>query len=217
MNIGLSVIVAKNPTFILLITIEKLRLFYPDFDILIIDSDSSNKDIYSKIKQDNIMIMYTKNKNYELGALYKAFERFNNYKIYMFLQDTLIPKARIPKLDLNNFINGNFYSCEYQPKISDGGYLEELRHVYRNTELNFISEIPEDQIINGAAHCSFITDNENVKKILSLEKPYIDNKLNKTKIDSWLSERTIGIMADHLNLNRIDMYQYFEKVHGNRY
>ena len=68
--------------------------------------------------------------------------------------------------------------------------------VYKDTELNFISEMSENTLITGAAHSSFIANSNITKKILQLEKIYIDKKLIKTKIDSWLSERTVGIMAD---------------------
>ena len=54
----------------------------------------------------------------------------------------------------------------------------------------------ENTLITGAAHSSFIANANITKKYYNL-KIYIEKELIKTKIDSWLSERTVGILADN--------------------
>jgi hypothetical protein len=217
MNERLAVISTKNPKKeVLLKCIQNLKLFYEEFDIVIIDSDSENLSCYEYVPSDCIIDL-CKNKNYELGAWTFAFNKYNNYKVYMFIQDTIIPNIRIPILDKNLYQNGTIYTWDYGfiTKISDGGYLENLRNVYKNTQLHFISQINQDHIIRGAAHNFFILNKEDIPIILQLENAYINKNIVKTKIDSLLGERTIGIMADFLPI-RINIKDYFTKIHCDR-
>lgn len=211
----LCVISTKNPNDILIQSISNIREYYSDFDIIIIDSDSNNIETFKKISSD-IKIEFIKNKNWELGAWYYAFNQYNNYDIYMFIQDSLIP-TKIVKLEYDNIIkNDYFYSFHYNPTLEKGGYLNELRNVYKDSELNFIANISANTKITGSAHSSFIANAKVSEKILELEKIYINKKLIKTKIDSWLSERTVGIMADKYSKKRIDISNYFKKINLRR-
>ena len=134
----------------------------------------------------------------------------------MFIQDSLLPIKPF-KLEYDNILNRDYlYSFHYQAELKAGGYLQNLRDVYKDTELNFISEMSENTLITGAAHSSFIANSNITKKILQLEKIYIDKKLIKTKIDSWLSERTVGIMADRYSKKRINITRYFKKFNLKR-
>ena len=211
----LAVISTKNPTKNVLIkTIENIKNFYPEFDIVIIDSDSDNKTTFLLVPGDCI-IEYCKNKNWELGAWYYAFNKYNNYKVYMFIQDSLIPNCRIPTLDTNVYENGTIFTCNYNAFLAQGGYFENLQNVYSNTELDYISKLHPGTNITGGAHTFFITNNEEVSKILQLENAYIEKKLVKTKIDCWLSERTLGIIAETF-IKRIDVGSFFTKINCNR-
>jgi hypothetical protein len=129
----------------------------------------------------------------------------------MFIQDSLTPISRISDLDMYKFNNNTMYSFHYSAKIKDGGHLDELYNVYNDTNLHLLSNIcPETDII-GTAHTSFITNHKNVRTILQLEDAYINKNIIKTKIHSWLSERTGGLMCDIANNIRIDISPYFLK------
>ena len=211
----LCVISTKNPTDILLLTIEKVKLYYDDFDIVIVDSDSTDKKYFENIPEDCI-VEFCKNKNWELGAWKYAFNKYNNYEVYMFLQDTLIPNSRISSLDKDYFENGCIYTCNYKARFGDGGHIDYLKNIYKDDpEIQFITEINEFDIITGAAHSFFITDNLHVNNILKLENIYEENKIVKTKIDSLLSERTCGILADR-HPKRIDVTSHFHKINCRR-
>ena len=149
-----------------------------------------------------------------MGAHRYAFDKYNTYKIYMFIQDTTIPTKRITDLDilLNNDTDNIIYTFEYDAYLGTGGYIENLRNIYRNSKLSFICNLDEHIKIKGAAHNSFIANRTISRKILELEDVYIDNNIIKTKIDSWLSERTIGIIADMIPCIRKDISSYFNKV-----
>lgn len=214
------IISTKNPTEILLENIKRYKEFYKDFDIIIIDSKSTNKEIFSQISQD-IKIDYAENENYVLGAWKYAIDKYD-YDLYLFVQDTLVPLKRIEGIDIIKDFSNIIYDIPYYAPI---GYsnndmnlkdLERMRETYRNTKFSFISDIKEDMIICGGAHTSFLANKENSKKIIELEDVYQEKQIKKEKIDCNFSERTIGIMADYLRLNRLIMTYYFHKINGGR-
>jgi hypothetical protein len=213
---NLCVISTKNPTNILIDTILKVKEYYPDFDIIVIDSDSNNFEVFQKVPS-YVKIEYIKNKKWELGAWYYAFYKYNMYDIYMFIQDSITPIKRLD-LNYNNIINSDwFYSFHYTASLKSGDFIEELHEIYKNSELQFICDINIDTIITGAAHSSFIANRNITKNILKLEQVYISkNILSKSKIDCWLSERTVGIMADKYSKKRIDITNYFNKYNLKR-
>jgi hypothetical protein len=211
----LCVISTKNPNkTILLNTINSIKIFYEEFDIVIIDSDSDYKINFDYIP-DDCNIEYCKNKNWELGAWKYAFEKYDNYNVYMFIQDSLTPNKRIIDLDKDYYENGTIYTCSYNAPISAGGYFKELIELYKDTDLDFIAKMNGDEIITGAAHSFFIINKEDVNNILQLENVYIKKKLIKTKVDSWLAERTCGILADK-QCKRINVISYFDKINLSR-
>jgi len=213
---GLAVLCTKNPSIILIETVNGIRTLYPEFDIIIIDSDSTDKQYFEFIPSD-VKIHYIKNKKWELGAWTYAFEKYSDYKVYMFLQDNITPIERIPNFDMDNFTDGTMYSFHYHARIYEGGYFDVLCELYKDTNLDFLYNIDPNTPLIGTAHTSFITNNENVLTILQLEYAYIIKNINeKTKIDSWLSERLGGYLSSlHGNI-RIDISPYFKKQCGGR-
>lgn len=211
----LAVICTRNPTEVLLKTIEGIKLFYSEFDIVIVDSDSTDTSMFSRVPADCI-IEYVKNRGYELGAWTYAYNKYTNYSVYMFIQDALIPFTRIPNLSQQTFDNGTLYSFHYTARLSDGGHFDELQRVYRETDLHFISQLSPDRFIVGTAHASFITNRDSVPNILQLENAYKMKGIVKTKVHAWLSERTGGLLTDFIGNRRIDITPYFYKIHGGR-
>ena len=59
------IISTKNPTEILLRSVLKYKELYKDFDIIIIDSNSTEIEIFKKLPSD-VIIDYAKNNNYVL-------------------------------------------------------------------------------------------------------------------------------------------------------
>lgn len=214
MKSRLAVISTKNPTSVLLHTVTQLNLYYPEFDIVIIDSDSTETKGFAYIPE-SCTIERCCNKNWELGAWDYAFRKYPNYEVYMFLQDTLIPTRRIPELNIGTYDPGTIFTFNYNCFLSQGGYYDDLVRVYKDTECHFISQIPPTASITGGAHSFFITDRAHVPRILLLERPYATKGLTKSKIDSWLSERTVGIIASTFK-RRIDAQHSFHKIHGGR-
>ena len=212
---SLCVVSSKNPNMVLVETVKKLKIFYPEFDIVVIDSDSTDFTYYRFLPND-VTVDYCKNKNWELGAWYYAFHKYSFYDIYMFIQDSLVPLCRIPELNIDNYDKNTVYSFHYDALLFQGGYYDELVDCYKNTSLHFISELPPSYPIKGTAHFSFIADRNNTEKMLMLEEPYIEKQIMKTKVHSWLAERTGGLIIERNKNKRIDITPYFQKYHLNR-
>jgi len=217
MNDRVAVICTKNPNQILLNTVNSLVKFYPEFDILIIDSDSTQTDIYTQLPS-NITVEMAKNKNWEHGAWHYAYHKYKDvYSVYMFIQDVLTPNQRIPGFDSTSFPKKTLYSFHYNSVLYVGGYLEHFIDTFKDTKLHFLSEMSRDTHFIGTAHNSFIIHRDDINEIiLQVDDVYIEKQIAKCKIDSWLGERIGGILADREGLNRIDISPYFLKTSMNR-
>ena len=192
----------------LLKTIEGVEKFYPSFDIVIIDSDSTEVEIFEKVPP-RCKIHYCKNKARELGAWKFVHDNYPDYDVYMCLQDSLIPTSRIKDLDLEN-MEDKFYSCHYNCRLKDGGHYDELHNVYKDSDLDFISKMSKETYVVGTAHSSFLTDKKNFLNFLKLNNVYENKKIVRTMVHSWLNERTGGLVID---CKRIDMTRFFNKKH----
>jgi Zn-dependent M32 family carboxypeptidase len=214
------IISTKNPTQILLECIRRYKIFYKDFDIIIIDSNSTDVEIFNEIPKD-VIIDYAKNNNYVSGAWKYAINKYD-YDLYLFVQDTLIPLARIEGIDIIRDFSNIIYDIPYTAEIgktnNDINYedLERLRNTYRDTKFDFISKIPAETYIKGMEHTSFLANKENSKKLIELEDVYKRKGIIKEKIDCNFSERTFGILADYLKLDRLIMTTHFHKINGGR-
>jgi len=226
---GLAVISTFNPTSVFLTTVEKVQAMYPDFDVLIVDSNSSDRSAFQSLRQD-VVVAAAPNTNYELGAWHYAYNNRNkDYAVYMFIQDTVLPnKQRVLPLDLETIAPMDAYAYQVDKtarsasapkcKWSDGGYLSRLNEVYSGTKLDYIAHKDPNDPIVLAAHSSFIARGPLVERVLELEEAYKASHLDKSKKDSLLTERTIGLVLEREATHIHDMkYPYFKKVHGERF
>ena len=107
------------------------KIYYKDFDIIIIDSNSTDVEIFNEIPKD-VIIDYAKNNNYVSGAWKYEINKYD-YDLYLFVQDTLIPLARIEGIDIIRDFSNIIYDIPYTAKIgqtnNDMNYkdLERLR------------------------------------------------------------------------------------------
>lgn len=85
----------------------------PNEKIVVVDSNSEDKSYYSFL--DGIDII-EENENYEVGAIWKAYEKYPNEEHYMFLQDTTIPLIDLTKYYPNSDkeVVSFFYTNEYE-------------------------------------------------------------------------------------------------------
>lgn len=80
--------------------------YYDNPSIVVVDSDSPDKTYFKKLKSKSIEIIDAKNKNYETGAYWIAYENYNNFKNYYFIHDSVKFKKNLinyEKYDLTSF------------------------------------------------------------------------------------------------------------------
>ncbi len=205
----LTIICTKNPNEYLINCIDNIINFYPTSDIVIIDSDSNKLETYLIIneKYKNVKICMISNKYYEMGAWNYGYKQFNNYDIYICIQDSII---------INNYINldiiddntgyiiknntGFIYHIEIKP------YALEL---IKNTK--YINYVDINDNFNMAQHSSFIVSNNRLKHLLSS----LPN-LSTLKIGSNSYERILGIYFLMENIKTIDITNKITKYNLNR-
>tara|TARA_B100000900_G_scaffold369013_1_gene346589 strand:- start:2077 stop:2835 length:759 start_codon:yes stop_codon:yes gene_type:complete len=94
---------------------------YENPNIVIVDSDSPDKTYFNKIRSNNVEILDVKNKNYDTGAYWIAFNKFNDFDNYYFLQDSTIIKE-----NLSSFESNDLTTFRYFLSIDDiGGFIYE--------------------------------------------------------------------------------------------
>ena len=215
----ICVISTKDPTNILIGTVINLKKFYDDFDIVLVDSDSkdTNSNIFKMIP-DFVKIEFIKNKNFELGAYHYAFNKYDDYDVYMFIQDNFTP-VNFYEFDYKNIVESDYlYFFKFRPTYTDYKTLPSLNY-YIGSEFDYLTKIPNHSKVLGCLHNSFVTNKKIAKEILKLENIYLEKNIKKTKKDSWLTEKTFAIVGSKHTNNIIDMQPigpYFIKTHGHR-
>ena len=132
---SLCVLCSKDPNEALYLTILGIKSVYPEFDILIVDSDSEKTEMYDRIGKEfpEIKIHLGKNKNYEMGAWKMAYDLYPEYDIYMCLQDNVQPLIRLPNIEKLN--ENDVYILPHDSGCQSGG----RRH--KRTLLRVITEL----------------------------------------------------------------------------
>lgn len=72
--------------------INSIRNFHPNSDIIIVDSNSPDRSYFELSKSEKISILDSKNKNYDTGAYWLAFNNCS-YDYYYFLHDSIVINA----------------------------------------------------------------------------------------------------------------------------
>jgi glycosyltransferase involved in cell wall biosynthesis len=208
----LVLICARNPDLALERCLAGLDKFYPDWDIVIIDSNSDDTSMYGKIKRDNLTIHLSNNVNYELGAWNIGYELYPDYDYYMCIQDTLQPiRMALPIPDMkkneiyikNNSSGFRWGTAPTSLELTKGTAMEELVMKYAH---------PNAEEFVLAPDSSFISSNENLKSLLAL----LPN-LPTNKEGSKSTERLIGLGIVHmLKLTPLFLNPAFKKTHGKR-
>ena len=92
--------------------------YMPNEKIVVVDSNSEDKSYFDFLRDKNIDIIEG-NSNYEVGAIWMAYNKYPNESHYMFLQDTVIPVTDLtqhyPQQDnevVSFLYTTDFNSCE---------------------------------------------------------------------------------------------------------
>ena len=202
-------ICSKNPRKSLLNNISKLIEFYTFAKIVIIDSDSSFVQIYSRINEmfKDVDILYCKNKNFEIGAWKCGYKHYPNFEMYMCIQDSLFIKSKINISKDHAYILKEyvgFKNCKY--------YKHKASELFKNSVLYDTIVAYRRAASLTALHTSFIVNNANLKEICDIFEHYIDDD----KSVSHITERLIGMFFLYKKIDPIDIKYHFDKIHYQR-
>lgn len=73
--------------------IKKIQEFHSESTIILVDSDSDNKEYLEEVSELGVIVEDVQNKRYEAGAWVYAFNKYEaEFDIFVFLQDTMVLK-----------------------------------------------------------------------------------------------------------------------------
>ena len=237
----LIIICSRNPNSILHMCVESLlkyQTFIKDNDmddifnykIIIVDSNSTNKDGYNLIKNKykDIEIYFAKNINYEIGAYKIGFNLYPNFDFYYCIQDSIILKKKIDMSLVNDTtvfipqrITGFWTTKMCQGNLSE----QELKHELwdSNRTINRIKnklllncKLPYQDLIDKrfclCLHNTFVV----TKKIIVDIFDTFDI-LPTSKRQSCAYERLLGMYFILKKIKTIEaMGTHFNKIHCKR-
>ncbi len=203
--------------------INSILSFHPNELIVVVDSYSDSDSYFNDIpKLSNVKILDQKNNNYEVGALWKAYEIYPNESVYILIQDTIIIKHSLLEFINNDKSYTFLYFNEPYPPNTCPSFFE-------NTGYNFINKPIETIPCCFGTNC--IIKRNVMKKFIS--KKLHTSFLPTNKSESQHSERIMGLCMkeEGINLhennldgdclsnwNRFyeDGYKYIKKIFLNR-
>ena len=165
--------------------------------IIVVDSDSPDKSYFDKLKSKSIEVLDAKNRNYDTGAYWIAFNKFNDYDHYYFLQDSIKIKENLISYERYSLTTFRYFLSINRV----GGFIMD------KTKKNFIKKLSDFFKRNKKIHDIYgydyndqiIWSNEQLKKTLYF--------LPKT----WLSVfGPIFLCKKHVMLNLIQ--KKFDKI-----
>ena len=62
--------------------VASIKKYYLNPKIVVIDSNSPDKTYFNKLRKDNVIVLNSKNKNYDTGAYWIGFKKFSNYEYF---------------------------------------------------------------------------------------------------------------------------------------
>lgn len=211
MNKILFVICCKDSNYIF-DCIESINSFYLNSaDIVIVDSCSNDKSYFDLLnKYKNIFIEDICNKNYEYGSILHAFKKYNQYDIYIFIQDSLRIKSKISEIKL---INNNEVYIFGDDARTTGWILDPEAKNY------FYLKNPWFPIINrqffiAQWNCFIINSNTFKKVINSNLFLAIDPPNNKISSRAWERIWSIVFYINNIQVKILDQNLYYKLFVG---
>ena len=174
--------------------VESISTHHPEEKIVVVDSFSDDMSYIEDItKIPNVIALEKQNKNYIIGALWKAYEAYPDEHHYVLIHDSMFINKPLTKF-LENDQSYSFMHFVQEPQVRDQPVIDRfVGPGYAHT--------PGYPMVGIFGTACIIKDN--------LMKRFIDNNLHQTflpinKDECMVSERAIGVL---FNLEGIDPTQ----------
>lgn len=179
------------------------------YEIHVVDSDSDDMMYYDEVTKDfpDVHLHMIENKHYEYGAWNYIVNLYPAFDVYFCIQDSTIIHRGIDLTPIDNTTVYTFHHCSgfyHHMEIKPLGL-----SILNRGPLDYQPYV--DYPFNLAQHCSFIVNNSIIKNMFSeLKVPPVN------KEGSCCYERIFGIYFLSKNIHTIDLYNYMNKIHGDR-
>lgn len=180
--------------------VKHIKFFYPHADIAVVDSDSPVQSHISKLKEMGCFISDIKNNNYEAGAIWDTYSKYDR-DAYVFLQDSMLLLGTIDKYLYNDItvigdMSHNWSYCNEH-------HINWARENITKSNYTFMEEG-----FRLVQYNSMIIS----KKLMSkFKSKNLDKVLPNSKIGSCSMERIFGIALT------LEGYEINEKIHLPKY
>ncbi len=89
--------------------VSSIQKYYKSPRIVVIDSNSPDKSYFKKLKEKKITVYNAKNRNYDTGAYWYAYNRFKKVNFFYFLQDSVIFKKNLSKYEKKDLTTFRYF------------------------------------------------------------------------------------------------------------
>ena len=89
--------------------VNSIQKYYQSTQIVVIDSNSPDKSYFKSLKKKKVIVYNAKNKYYDTGAYWYAFNKFKKVDFFYFLQDSIIFKKNLSKYEKNDLTTFRYF------------------------------------------------------------------------------------------------------------
>jgi Ni,Fe-hydrogenase maturation factor len=174
--------------------VKSINFFHPDEKIVVVDSNSEDVEYINKIKKiNNVIVLDKKNLNYEIGALWIAYNNFPKEHCYVLIHDSVILKQ-----SLNDFMeNDETYNFLYFNETIFNSEENYLRKVLSKTDY-----VVPTNILIGCFGSMMVIKNKTILNMYSKKLPYY--LLPTNKFESQICERILGLCLSLEGVNMVE-------------
>ena len=190
--------------------VEAIRKYHND-PIVIVDSDSDETQYGEQLQHNykDVFFEKSKNKNYELGALNVAVEKYD-FNYYYLMHDSMLLKSNIDHIKEHNLVSTRYFYSWNGVRGSVFGNLNTGVRAYhygfdsessRQTAISWNKNnlnINFPPIFNGVFGSSFYADKNTLNTLI---ENGIFKSLPNDKLESQTMERYLGILFNHLGFD----------------
>ncbi len=173
---------------IVIAAVESIRRHHRDAEIVVVDSDSSDKSYFEPLRRLDVRIEDVQNRHYEAGALWHVYERFERDH-YFFLHDTMLVTGNLDHLRRHE-LSGFMYWDDW--KGCGPEHVEAGRRLLKQCDYPYLDRgFP--MIFGGMLFCR--------REVLDrLRQRRFHHVLPGNKVESCAMERLFGIALQHEGL-----------------
>jgi hypothetical protein len=177
--------------------VGQIRHYHPDEPIVVVDSNSSDKSYFDKVKDFGAVVEDVGNANWMIGAYWHAFKKYPNEEFYYFLHDSMKVKDNLDTFKNRDLTIIAYFNRGVSASFNAWNYRIERETLY-----------PKDSINTGGmgVYGPIIMCKNKVFKSLLDKK--VDLLLPSNKAETGFLEGAYGLILEAEGYNLVDCSLY---------